>query len=94
MKNGISPELKISGKENFSSQVDGLNEQIKDVEDQLTRLGARYSQTQLWIENTTTEFEENEETIQELETSNLDRSGVLEERQTSCLLSVMSLSNF
>ena len=51
-------------------------------------LGSRwYSQTQMWIENTTTEFDENEIEISELEKSNLDRSQVLEEKNRFSLVS-------
>ena len=71
---------KLSERKSFSSQIQSFDDQIKDVDEQLTRLASRYSQTQMWIENTTTEFEENETEISELEKSNLDRSQVLEEK--------------
>lgn len=71
---------KISESKSFASQIQSFDDQIKDVDEQMARLASRYSQTQMWIENTTEEFENNETEVSELEKSNLDRSEVLEEK--------------
>ena len=71
---------KLVERKTFATQLDSIEEQIKDILNQLSRLEAKDVQINEWVKTTESEIIESEKEISELEKNNLLRSQNLEEK--------------
>ena len=71
---------KLVERKTFATQLDSIEEQVKDILNQMSRLEAKDTQINEWLKTTKTEIIESEKEISELEKKNLVRSQNLEEK--------------